>query len=644
MVSVNSSVVFDLLNAQACSIYTLHTAHAHAHALRMHCSHTLTVCTPHHHYAQASWRSLPLQLARTTAGARMECDDADCRLANTLTAAADCMLTLVLMLLLPRKLRRHVEAVSRRVDHARVTLADYSVELHGLPEDVTQDEVREIVSCTLQQHAEARLQRLQQKEASVISRCTEKRHAFRPPSLQRAATRELKLEAELLGGAVERARRFLTEERWRVHEDGVTLCLRNGRLLSRARRKVPLLRRIEVLQKHDERLKALRRGPPSLLERLGDWRRARRLRREQDRLEATSAGLLHEVYNGTDAQRAVSAIVTFEEEEGKLEALHAFPPLGFGSCTTGAPVAREAPEPSDRFLHNLEYRGSWGNMARALFSYAALVVVVGASFGLLFASQNIDTLLTVNSTSFACDGLKQIVAAGGVSVGVGGNGGGGGGAPPDALSGEEAGSGGATEEAGSGGGGGGAYFFCLDLSTQVHLASTSRNAHTMHHAPLLYTPTSRRRRPSPSCRSSSRPPSTTCSTSSSMCLPSCNPTCTHAATQSSIRSDCCSPIHMYRRCSPGYSGLAPSVASHTPRRVTSSSSSSSTPASPRCSSHSSHSAHNSSRRRARSPPPATTRQYRRTTSSSTRRGMSSPRAGCCSPSLRSRSPRAAGPL
>ena len=408
----------------------------------------------------------------------MECDDADCRLANTLTAAADCMLTLVLMLLLPRKLRRHVEAVSRRVDHARVTLADYSVELRGLPEDVTQHEVREIVSCTLQQHAEARLRRLQQKEASIISRCTERRHAFRPPSLQRVATRELKLEAELLGGAIERARRFLTEERWRVHEDGVTLCLRNGRLLSRARRKVPLLRRIEVLQKHDERLKALRRGPPSLLERLGDWRRARQLRREQDRLEATSAGLLHEVYNGTDAQRAVSAIVTFEEEEGKLEALHAFPPLGFGSCTTGAPVAREVPEPSDRFLHNLEYRGSWGNMARALFSYAALLVVVGASFSLLFASQNIDTLLTVNSTSFACDGLKQIVAAGQRGGGGGGDGGGGDGgyggdAFPDALSGEEAGSGGATEDAGSGDEGGGAYFLCLDLSTQVHFACTT---------------------------------------------------------------------------------------------------------------------------------------------------------------------------
>ena len=131
---------------------------------------------------------------------------------------------------------------------------------------------------------------------------------------------------------------------------------------------MPLLHQIELHQKGDERIKALRRGPPSCWERLGDWRRARKLRKEQARLKATSAELLHELHNASDAQRVVSAIVTFEEEEGRLEALHAFPPLGLGSCPTGAPVAKEAPEPSDRLLHNLEHRGSFGNLARALFS------------------------------------------------------------------------------------------------------------------------------------------------------------------------------------------------------------------------------------------------------------------------------------
>ena len=239
--------------------------------------------------------------------------------------------------------------------------------------------------------------------------------------------------------------------------------------------KVPLLHRIELHQKGDERIKALRRGPPSCWERFGDWRRARQLRREQGQLKATSAELLQEMYNGSDAQRVVSAIVTFEEEEGKLESLHAFPPVGFGSCSTGAPVAKEAPEPSDRFLHNLEHRGSCGNLARALFSFAAQLVVVGASFGVLFASQNVDELLNANSTSsatsFACDGITMLYDRGNEQitkrVGNGGD-------DTGALAGEEAGSGGAlnsgTEDVDE---------LCLGLSTQA--TPCKHHAHTLLH-------------------------------------------------------------------------------------------------------------------------------------------------------------------
>ena len=107
-------------------------------------------------YAQAFWRSLPLQLALTTAGARMQCTDDDCRLANTLTATADCVLSLLLLVYLPRSLRRHQAAVARRVNHARVTVADYSVELLGLRPNVTPEEVVELVRRRLVQHAEAR--------------------------------------------------------------------------------------------------------------------------------------------------------------------------------------------------------------------------------------------------------------------------------------------------------------------------------------------------------------------------------------------------------------------------------------------------------------------------------------------------------
>ena len=233
---------------------------------------------------------------------------------------------------------------------------------------------------------------------------------------------------------------------------------------------MPLLHRIELHQKGDERIKALRRGPPSCWERLGDWRRARQLQKEQAQLKATSAGLLYELHHGSDTQHVVSAIVTFEEEEGRLEALHAFPPLGFGSCSTGAPVAKEAPEPSDRLLHNLEHRGSFGNLVRALFSFAAQLIVVGASFGLLFASQNVEQLLTANSTSSAtssaCGGITQLYNRGNEQITRISNGG----DDTGALAGEEAGSGGGAEDVGE---------LCLGLSTQATLCK--RHARTILH-------------------------------------------------------------------------------------------------------------------------------------------------------------------
>ena len=560
---------------------------------------------PHHHYTQGIWRSLPLQLAQTTAGARLDCKDDHCRLANTITALADCSLTILLLLLLSPKLRRHVEAVTHRVDQHRVTVADYSIELRRLPETVTQDQVRQTVGRTLKRHAEARLQRLEQKEAAAITRTTSLSRMQRPVQL-----RSLQREVSLLHGAIEQVQRFIAEEKWRVHEDGVTLCLRNGRLLSRAQQKVtlltltllaltvtfalalaltlkpspspspnpnpnpnpkvPLLHRIELHQKGDERIKALRRGPPSCWERFGDWRRARQLRREQGQLKATSAELLQEMYNGSDAQRVVSAIVTFEEEEGKLESLHAFPPVGFGSCSTGAPVAKEAPEPSDRFLHNLEHRGSCGNLARALFSFAAQLVVVGASFGVLFASQNVDELLNANSTSsatsFACDGITMLYDRGNEQitkrVGNGGD-------DTGALAGEEAGSGGAlnsgTEDVDE---------LCLGLSTQA--TPCKHHAHTLLHTYAYYL-----RGSTPLCQPL---------TDAGLGLPArlrlarrqqhplrrrrC---ARQAATlyarvqrrhvRASSRGYCCSPAPMYRRCSPGCSGLAPSVASRTSKRA-----------------------------------------------------------------------------
>ena len=56
----------------------------------------------------------------------------------------------------------------------------------------------------------------------------------------------------------------------------------------------------------------------------------------------------------------------------------------------------------DRFLHNLEHRGSLENGARALFSFALLLLVVGGAFGLLFANSTVlGDLLTANSTALA---------------------------------------------------------------------------------------------------------------------------------------------------------------------------------------------------------------------------------------------------
>ena len=52
-------------------------------------------------------------------------------------------------------------------------------------------------------------------------------------------------ELELVTIAAAQARRFVEEERWRVAADGIVLNLSNGALLTRAQRKVPLLKTIE---------------------------------------------------------------------------------------------------------------------------------------------------------------------------------------------------------------------------------------------------------------------------------------------------------------------------------------------------------------------------------------------------------------
>ena len=58
---------------------------------------------------------LPLRLTLTSSGARLRCDDAACRWANTITAAIDVLGSLLLLWHAERVLHRHVVAVARRV-------------------------------------------------------------------------------------------------------------------------------------------------------------------------------------------------------------------------------------------------------------------------------------------------------------------------------------------------------------------------------------------------------------------------------------------------------------------------------------------------------------------------------------------------
>jgi hypothetical protein len=47
------------------------------------------------------------------------------------------LVTLIVLVRLPRRMRAYVGRVAHRVDHARVTVADYSLELKGLPPQAT---------------------------------------------------------------------------------------------------------------------------------------------------------------------------------------------------------------------------------------------------------------------------------------------------------------------------------------------------------------------------------------------------------------------------------------------------------------------------------------------------------------------------
>ena len=94
---------------------------------------------------------------------------------------------------------------------------------------------------------------------------------------------------------------------------------------------------------------------------------------------------------------------SFEHEEGRLEALHAFRPL---VCDLRPPpqrkCAREVGEPSDLFLHNLEHRGSWGNAVRALYVNALLLLVVSLAFVLLLGTATIRDVVTEDTKAARC--------------------------------------------------------------------------------------------------------------------------------------------------------------------------------------------------------------------------------------------------
>ncbi len=166
---------------------------------------------------------LPLRLTLTSSGARLRCDDAACRWANTITAAIDVLGSLLLLWHAERVLHRHVVAVARRVDVTRVTLADYSVELTGLEPSATPEEVASLVHERLQSHAAERRAKLERREAKLHGKPME----------------QVRTELRLLQQQLRQCRRFVESERWR---SSVVLCKRNGAQLERARKKVPLMR------------------------------------------------------------------------------------------------------------------------------------------------------------------------------------------------------------------------------------------------------------------------------------------------------------------------------------------------------------------------------------------------------------------
>ena len=377
----------------------------------------------------AFFESIPLLLVLTTSGARIDCTDLRCRRANTCTATVDVLITVFLLVRLPRRLRTYVGRVGHKIDHARVTTADYTVELTGLP-NKTVLELTHHIQQRLQRHAQARLKSLESREKKLRGRVRTTGHALglsrsltsaTPGTLARIATpRRLALEAanaqlQLLETAVLQARRFVDEERWRVADGGVVLCMRNGALLTRAQTRVPLLTSIERLKKIDQRTRAVRgdalHGPPTfwrLWTRLGDWSRARRIAALERKLTAVSSVLLNRAGKGRAAHSvARSAFVTFEWEEGRLEALHAFQRGWWQAVCCGKDaVAHEAAEPSDVYHHVLEHRRSWGNVLRRCVALSALLLVLGGAFSLLFATANVNDILLANTTSSLCNGLR----------------------------------------------------------------------------------------------------------------------------------------------------------------------------------------------------------------------------------------------
>ena len=355
--------------------------------------------------ARAFVQKLPMLLLLTTNGARLDCTDYDCRLATTITALLDVLVTLIVLVRLPRRMREYVGRVAHRVDHARVTVADYSLELKGLPPQATVEHVHKLVHKKLEAHARARLRALEPRQSRLKRLLGGSRLAALGRSL--SMKKVTHAELELVTTAAAQVRRFVSEERWCVALDGVVLNLHNGALLTRAQRKVPLLKKIETHSKIDQRIRAVRGAPPAwwqLGERYGDWSRARRI----EKFKATLNGVSNALLNSpelTEARATHSAFVTFEWEEGRLEALHAFQ-KDWWQCGAGHVVAHAVGEPADLYHHDLEHRGSWGNVARRAAALCALTLVLGCAFAVLFANTKLDDILLTNATSSLCNGLS----------------------------------------------------------------------------------------------------------------------------------------------------------------------------------------------------------------------------------------------